>query len=130
MVGAVSAAALRGARAVVGGVSATGVWEELEAFGNDFEFAAFLACLFIFPGVHLEAAFDEAAAASGEVLLGEFSLASPESDIDVGSFFLFFVALVEPSAIDREGDVGDGGSFGGVAQFGISSEISEEEYFV
>lgn len=126
--GLLAAAALRGTATATGTAPAIG--KELEAFSDDFEFAAFLAGFLVVPSVHLEAAFDVCAAALGEVLLGEFRLAAPEGDIDEDRLFLLLVLLVVPNAVDRKGDIRHGGAFGSVSQFGIPGEVPDEHDFV
>ncbi len=104
--------------------------EELEVFADHLEFAAFLACGFIVPGVEVETTFDVNWAAFAEVLLSEFRLASPEGDVDESGFLLFAFLFIHPNAVDGEAEFGDGGTFGSVAQFGVSGEIADQHDFV
>ena len=110
--------------------SSTAIGEKLECFTDDFEFAAFFSSFLVVPGVHLEAAFDVGTASFGEVLLGEFRLASPESDVHEGGVLLFLALVVIPYPVDSKGDIRHGGALGGVAQFGIPGEVPDEHDFV
>ena len=111
-------------------LATTAIGQELEAFADDFEFAAFLAGFLVVPGIHLQTAFDVNAAALAEVLLGEFRLTTPEGDVDEGGLFLFLSLVVVPNPVDGEGDVRHCRAFGGVAQFRIPGEIPDKHDFV
>lgn len=106
--------------------------QELDVFADDAKLGAFLPGLLVFPCVELEAAFDEDAAALGEVVGCDFSLTVPEGDVDKSGFFLP-VGVFGGSgdiAVDGKPDVGDGCAFGCVSDFGVCGQIPHEEDFV
>ena len=60
---------------------------------DDLELVPLLAGGFVFPGIELEAAFDEDGPAFLEIFAGDFRRPSPNGDVDESDFFAFLAVL-------------------------------------
>ena len=99
--------------------------EQLKVLSDNLEFGAFLAGLFVVPGVQLEVALNEGGITLLEVLLGYFRRASPERNVHEGCFLFLLAFVVCPCAIYCESKVSNGGSLGCVTNVGIPSKIAD-----
>lgn len=82
--------------------------EELDALGADAEAALLLAFLGL-PLVELEASVDEDRGPLLEELLAGLGLTAPRDDVDVANLVLGLPVLRLVGAVDRDGEVADGG---------------------
>ena len=105
-------------------IAFTAAGEELDVFPNHAQLGAFLPGGFIFPGIQLKASFHKDSAALAEVVAGNFRLAVPKGDVHESGFFLAFAVVARVVTVDGKADVRNGGSFGSVAQFGISGKVA------
>ena len=115
----------RGAGSAGGGGLTAVTIDELKRFSNDAEFALLLIGLLIFPGVELQAAFDQDGPALLKILTDDLSGAPESIDVDKRNFFLRLASFIFPGAIDGQTELCNGGPFGGVAQLGIAGQVSE-----
>jgi hypothetical protein len=99
--------------------------EQLQVLADNLEFGAFLAGLFVVPGVQLEVTLNEGRITLLEILLGYFRRASPERNIHEGCFLFLLALVVCPCAIYCESKVSNGGSLGRLTNVGIASEIAD-----
>jgi hypothetical protein len=104
--------------------------EQLEVFGYNTHPGAFLAGLFIVPGIELEASFDKDWPPLFEILPSDFSKTSPEDYIDVGNLFPPFAILAGKYPVNRHPNVCNRRTFRGVSDLRVASQISDQEYAV
>lgn len=104
--------------------------EELHLLTDDAHAGALLAGLLVFPGIHLQAAFDEDRAAFVKIFSGELGHLGPEDDIHESDFLHFLTAVRGVHAVHGETDVAHRAAFGRVAHFGVAGQIADEHDFV
>jgi hypothetical protein len=119
----------------LGGLS-SGLWlgllavfaevDESHLVGHDFDFRFLLAGGLIFPLLLLEAALDMQAEAFGEELTAVFGGLAEYGYVDKVAFLMLLVLVVIPYPVESEADVGDGGTFGSVADFWVAGQVAQE----
>jgi len=106
------------------------ITDELHVFSDDAELLTFFSGCFIIPLIKLKSAIDVDLSSFGEILTGEFGVASPEGYLDVGGFLDLVVIVIGSVAIDGEIQFGDSGSSRGVSEFNVLGDSSNEDDFV
>jgi hypothetical protein len=110
--------------------SATFAVEKLHIFTNDADFSALLPSGFVFPRIHLKAAFDKNGFASGKVLPGELGLLAPQDHVQVGDFFLPFPGIVDVTPVHGDCHITHRSSFGRETHLRIAGEVANEHDFI
>jgi hypothetical protein len=98
--------------------------QELDTVRQDLVLAPFLSLLAL-PGAILQAAFDEDRATLVQVLTTALGLLAKDDDVDKAGIIAPLVPLFD-TIIDRQSESGYWGPGGGIAHFGVSSEIAQE----
>src|ERR1039458_7794225 len=104
--------------------------EKLNVFGDHAEFAALGSGLLVVPLIQLEPTFDHNRTALAHILPDVLRRAAKNIHVHKGDFFLLLTSFIRPDAVDREADLGDGRSFGRVAQFRITRQVAHQDDFV
>lgn len=104
--------------------------KKLHDLANHPKTAALLSRLLVFPGIHLETAFNENRTAFGEVLTGKFGKPGPENHVHISDFFTFLSVVSRVNPIHRNGEIGNSTAFRSITNFGITGEIPHEHYFI
>src|SRR5690606_9287908 len=90
----------------------------------------FLAGVLVVPLIQFQPTLDEEGAALAKVLSDDLGLLSPCVDVDEGHLLPALAGFRPVGAVDRQSEPGDGLALGCVPQFGIASEVPEEDNLV
>ena len=97
---------------------------------NDNAHLGALATFLIFPGVELQATFQEYWLALTHVLLEDFSLLTPRFAVNESRLFTIFAFLRPVLSVDGQSELAHRLTAGRVLEFRVAGEISNQHHFV